>query len=675
MILGLRADADTICQWDFNSAAADGTTATGSLTPAVGAGSAELIGGATGSFVGGIGGDPTGAADDSSWSTTKYPETLYANRTAGPRFMASTVGFHSIRLSWTQQSTSTASRYARLQYTLDGTDFLDFEVITVHHTSSTNLSFDLSGIPGATNNPNFGFQMVAEFESTAANGLPGYIGTTGVYNTGGSIKFEMVTVSGQTIGDDNTPPYVFPQFGDQVLPANSASAPLAFTVLDAEEPATNLVVLKTSSQPAVLPLDGIVVSGAGASRNITLHSGGVAGTSRVTLRVVDSGNKSASFAFDATVLPANSAPTVSGLAFRHTLMDTPVNSIPFTAQDAETAASALTVSATSLDASLVPPGGLILSGSGTNRALSITPASGKCGVAPIRVTVSDGENTTPATFPLMVLPAANLLFFEPFDYADGSATTNSGSLWGHRSGVRGDCVISNSMLRLSDDCGEDISAQLISGPFDPGTGAVLFVSFKLRASSLPKVVPDCFAHFLTGGTLVGKISIGTTGAVETCYRVFAGNGPNEVPVSFPMSMNSGVVYRIVAKFDVDTARTTLWVNPADEQSASVTATDAQTPGRVSSFNFRQSTGIGPELFIDDLRAGRSFASVTDPSAGRPTLVIASQQGKVRLSWSNPLHILQAAPSPGGTFTNIPGAASPWETPTSAGKLFFRLKAN
>jgi hypothetical protein len=75
----------------------------------------------------------------------------------------------------------------------------------------------------------------------------------------------------------------------------------------------------------------------------------------------------------------------------------------------------------------------MLSGSGANRAIAITPGTGQVGAAVIQLTVSDGTLSTMTPFSVMVVPSANVLLNDYFDYADGEVTANSGSLWAHGS--------------------------------------------------------------------------------------------------------------------------------------------------------------------------------------------------------------------------------------------------
>ena len=52
-----------------------------------------------------------------------------------------------------------------------------------------------------------------------------------------------------------------------------------------------------------------------------------------------------------------------------------------------------------------------------------------------------------------------------------------------------------------------------------------------------------------------------------------------------------------------------------------------------------------------------------------------QSTNLVLSWLNPTFRLQSAPNVTGTFTNIPGATSPYTNPVTGAGKFFRLWLN
>jgi len=197
-----------IAQWNFNSVTPDASTSSGTTMPSTGAGTASAVGGVSPSFVGGSANDPASSGtDNSAWTTTGYPAQGTANKTAGVQFNVSTAGRQNIVITWNQRASSTGSKYVRPQYTTNGTAFIDFPTATsVASTSFESKTNNLAGIPAANNNSNFAFRIVAEFENTAAGTLnTTYVGATGTYGTGGTIRFDMMTVSGSVI-PTNPPP-------------------------------------------------------------------------------------------------------------------------------------------------------------------------------------------------------------------------------------------------------------------------------------------------------------------------------------------------------------------------------------------------------------------------------------------------------------------------------------
>ena len=92
---------------------------------------------------------------------------------------------------------------------------------------------------------------------------------------------------------------------NQGLVVNASSAPLAFTIGDAETPAAGLTVTRTTSNATVLPLADFVLGGSGAIRTVTVTPR-AAGTAVVTLTVTDAGGRhtSTSFTVSAVVAPA-----------------------------------------------------------------------------------------------------------------------------------------------------------------------------------------------------------------------------------------------------------------------------------------------------------------------------------------------------------------------------------
>jgi hypothetical protein len=196
-----------ITLWDFNSNPPDNNPATGTLLPAIGSGTAGSVGTATNSLnsnVAPVSFDPA-ASDNSKWRLGNFPAQGTANKTSGAQFRVSTAGYQDIAISWDHYNSATGSRYWRLQYTLDGSNYTDANVVYTNPLEVTWLptGASLANIPGANNNPNFGFRIVSEWESTATGqGAAQYRGTqaSGSYSTAGTLWLDMVTVSGDVFG-------------------------------------------------------------------------------------------------------------------------------------------------------------------------------------------------------------------------------------------------------------------------------------------------------------------------------------------------------------------------------------------------------------------------------------------------------------------------------------------
>ena len=88
----------------------------------------------------------------------------------------------------------------RVQYTTNGVDFVDGDVETFNAVAYQFYSSDLSTNPGVANNPNFGFRVVAEWESTATgDATASYAGTTSAFGSGGTIREDLMTVFGDPL--------------------------------------------------------------------------------------------------------------------------------------------------------------------------------------------------------------------------------------------------------------------------------------------------------------------------------------------------------------------------------------------------------------------------------------------------------------------------------------------
>lgn len=100
----------------------------------------------------------------------------------------------------------------------------------------------------------------------------------------------------------------------------------------------------------------------------------------------------------------NAPPLISSITNQHTDEDVILAGIAFTISDAETAADSLVLTKSSSNTNLVPNANLVLSGTGTNRFLSITPLTNQSGTTTITLVVSDGSAGATNLFLLTVDP-------------------------------------------------------------------------------------------------------------------------------------------------------------------------------------------------------------------------------------------------------------------------------
>lgn len=176
----------TITQWNFDASSTAPSTGTGTLT---------LIGGVTPNTTNAwVNGNPgTGKA----YSTQTYPAQGTASGTAGVQFSASTAGYSNISVSTDLYGSNTQSKFAQLQYTTDGSTWVN--ATATPSTVAGSYSTVTATIPAAgNNNANFAIRVVIVFDP-ANNSTYTPVGGSSSYATGGALRFDNVTITG-TIG-------------------------------------------------------------------------------------------------------------------------------------------------------------------------------------------------------------------------------------------------------------------------------------------------------------------------------------------------------------------------------------------------------------------------------------------------------------------------------------------
>jgi autotransporter-associated beta strand protein len=201
----------TITQWNF-----DGD----SLIPSIGSGTATALQTA-GSFANGATGNGR------AWNTTTYANQGTENGQRGVQFLFSTLGYEDLSFSFDHRASGTASRWAQLDYTLNGgtdwtTGFWNNNGGLSPHDNFYSFNVDFSGVTGANDNADFGVRIVSIFSPLAFNENesisyganaaymranaeaqyqpePGTGASTRIYASNGTWRFDNVTLTGSLI--------------------------------------------------------------------------------------------------------------------------------------------------------------------------------------------------------------------------------------------------------------------------------------------------------------------------------------------------------------------------------------------------------------------------------------------------------------------------------------------
>ena len=221
------------------------------------------------------------------------------------------------------------------------------------------------------------------------------------------------------------------------------------------------------------------------------------------------------------------------------------------------------------------------------------------------------------------LAAASYLS-EPFAYPDGPITAPAASTWHHTSGKERELNVKNGALLLRENHSEDVAVNLASGPFAADSGATLYAAFDLTATALPSGEGNYFAHFRdSGSNFRGRVFIApTTDGQAGFYRIGISNGAKSSEAAFfPQPLAIGGRYQVALRYEVETASSTLWVDPTNEVSESVVNTDSAAPKTITRFAFRQSLSSGDgmgELQIDNLVVASTLEeALAGPSSQLP----------------------------------------------------------
>ncbi|MBA4146502.1 MAG: hypothetical protein H0X66_00180 [Verrucomicrobia bacterium] len=278
-----------LTQWNFNSATPDGNVSTGTTSASHGSGVFSTVGGLTSVY------NVGSPADPASWGTDNasrrfsggFPSSTGANKSAGWLINVSTVAYTNIVVTWEQRQQAGGSKYNRLQYTTNGTTWIDHTVHTMtEDTVHVYQSSNLSGVAGVHDNANFGVRVLTEWESTAIGaGTAGFVGTTASYSTSANMLYDIVTVMGTLIPPPpppaNRPPMMGPVSSRSIHAGDTITLTCVAYDFDADDTLTYSLDSGAPPAASIDPATGFFVWATG--------DGDANTTNAITVRVTDDG--------------------------------------------------------------------------------------------------------------------------------------------------------------------------------------------------------------------------------------------------------------------------------------------------------------------------------------------------------------------------------------------------
>ena len=706
------ANTATLAFWDFNGPEFTNRgvnpNSINNPAPYIGTGSASAVGSCffptTSPFSGSV--DPndglgfTSHLPPFSWGTSHYPLTG-GNKQNGVQFYVSTAGAKNIKVSYESRVSATASDFERLQYTTNGTDWIDYPSSSSFNGVGTTylpFQYDLTGFTGVANNPNFGIRVVTEYLSTASYGVNptnAYVGTANSYSSGGSggfaagtVTYDLVTISGDAITNNNHPP-VISSFTDTNVP-DYTNITLNFTVSDDTTAPDSLTYSAVSlNLGTVNPT--FEFAGSGPNRTLKIIPNNPipdqVDAAPILVTVTDANGDSAATWFILTVTAINLAPTnsLTTLPATNTLANTPLT-IPFFVGDDRTPANGISYTVSSGNNTVVPAGNIVVTPNGANPTVTVTPAANQLGVANISITANDNDLTEPrstkATIAFMVRPNTNIVAIDYFNYdSNGALDAVSGGFWQHLSGNFGQMKVDSGVVTVNTlDNTENLQTPLLNSPFETNSGAVLYSSFVISMNDsirMPKSNGTYFASFNDGSgntaRVEGNVVIATNGAAPGNYRLGIANLVGATAANaqmFPQDLLQGTNYIVVTALSLSNGFSTLWINPLSQSSPSVTDTtppaSATNLYSISDYELRESGANGGSISVSFFKVGTSFDAVF------PSLHLQAGSHPV-LNWSDPTLAIQSATNVDGPYLDLTRATPPYTNTTQTPQQFYRFK--
>lgn len=225
---------------------------------------------------------------------------------------------------------------------------------------------------------------------------------------------------------------------------------------------------------------------------------------------------------------------------------------------------------------------------------------------------------------------AAILFSESFNYPNGELQSASRSMWLKFGGDSNGQSIIDQALFIDDDGTNDYCRAL--GDFPPIRHGEVYAAFDLKVSTIdpPENTSQSTPYFMSfseefGGTTPQIVSrlVMNPGTAAGTFRLGIARGGGSTATTTPWGANlsTGVNHRIVVGYNMDTAVSTLWVNPTSTASARVTnATGIGLPIfglNWLAFRIDGVTARSGDKTVDNLVVATSLADLLPTSSASP----------------------------------------------------------
>ena len=151
----------------------------------------------------------------------------------------------------------------------------------------------------------------------------------------------------------------------------------------------------STAAASLIPLSGVTFSGTGEERSVTIRpAADTYGTAAITLKAADGSTSSPGTVIQVTVTEINDKPTITAIGTQTIDEDSATGDISFSLTDKEKAITTVGAVGTSFDQSIVADGGIVVTGTGANRTVKVTPVANAFGKTTITIKATDAGGVT-----------------------------------------------------------------------------------------------------------------------------------------------------------------------------------------------------------------------------------------------------------------------------------------